>query len=62
MNHQPEDQHILQIDAPDSTRPHLTCADPRGAMKVNNDFTIVGAIDNRSVFNAATGENTPMNF
>ena len=56
------DDNDYQIHAPDPTRPNLQCEDPRGTASPTNDFTIVGAIDNRSVFNAATGENTPMNF
>ena len=62
MTTSPDDHRVLQIDAPGSTRPDLRPVDPRATASPTNDFDIVGSIDNRSVFNAATGENTPMNF
>ena len=50
------------ISEPGSPRPDLKPVDPRATAAPTNDFDIVGSIDSNNVFNAESGESTPMNF
>ena len=47
---------------PEQIRPDLKPVDPRGSNLAPNDFEMIGAIDNDSTFDAATGRNTPHRF
>jgi hypothetical protein len=51
-----------EVEAPFPTRPDLKPDDPRGTASPTNDFTIVGSIDNESVFSASDGESHPMRW
>jgi len=46
---------------PNSSRPDLKPADPRGRNAASNDFYIHGSIDNQMIFNAGSGECEPFN-